>query len=86
MGSLLQKSQSIQNQFSNVIGNIHRPDWLIRFFDNLPFNKEEILICNLPMDHLGEKVMAGETLKTQDERNKRKIESREEIFVYAGFI
>ena len=30
--------------------------------------------------------MAGETLKTLDERNQRKKEAREDIFVYAGFI
>ena len=86
MSNLLQKSQGIQSQFGNAIGNIHRPDWLTRFFDNLPFPKEEILICNLPNDRLSQKVMAGEPIKTLDERNLRKKEAREDIFVYAGFM
>ena len=38
------------------------------------------------MDELGARVLAGETLKTLDERNAREAEARTDIFVYAGFI
>ena len=38
------------------------------------------------MDDLGQRVLAGETLKTLDERNQREAEARTDIFVYAGFI
>ena len=86
MSNLLQKANSVQSQFGAQLGNIKREDWLNRFYDNLPFPKEEILICNLPMDDLGKRVLRGETLKLLDERNQRENEARTDIFVYAGFI
>lgn len=64
---------------------LNTQDWEARFKENLPFSEKEILICGLPETEISRKLKRQQRLTPTEER-QRKVESTEDIFLFAGFV
>ena len=83
--SMLTVSQGMTSQFSSKLSNLADPDWLSRFREVAPFSDKDMLTVNMPQSRISDKIERGQALSKQ-EKEDRKLESQQDIYVYAGFV
>ena len=85
MRAVLAVSQGMKNTFGKNLSVLNDQDWFSRLKENLPYPEKDILICNLPETTISQKLSRGEPL-TKHEMRRRKEESADDVFVFAGFV
>ena len=87
MNNVINISQGIKSKFGKQISLLTQDDWVRRLYNNLPYNKEDILICNLSLDEESKQILSNPKHEISKEvYNERQRQSTEDIFVFAGFI
>ena len=85
---MLSIAQGVKQKYGKQynLDTLNDEDWEQRFNKNIADNVKDFLICGLPKTRLSEKVLADRGDITPQEKNERKKESKEDVFVFAGYI
>ena len=87
LNSVINMSQGIKLRFGKSISTLSQDDWVRRFMNNLPYPKNDMLICNLDLDEESQALLNDPKYKSdEDTLLERQKNSQEDIFVFAGFI
>ena len=87
MNSVLNISQGIKSKFGRKISMLTTEDWIKRLYNNLPYSKDDILICNLNQDDITKKILTDPKYDIDRQiLNERQRQSQEDIFIFAGFV